>query len=96
MTVARTPENKNWNRFKNIVVCELVFSDSLMYNQCASNSDDGNRVVLKPIPGRRSLQHDFINASYIDVSMTTCNAITFEPHCTVFLSGLLSTKEVHC
>ena len=26
VTIARTPENKNWNRFKNIVVCELVYS----------------------------------------------------------------------
>ena len=64
---------------------------------CNYSSDDGNRVVLKPIPGHRSLQHDYINASYIDVSMTSCNAITFEAHCiNVFLSGLLTTKEVHC
>ena len=31
--------------------------------------DDDNRVILEPIPGYMNCHHDYINASYIDVSM---------------------------
>ena len=31
-------------------------------------SDDDNRVKLKAIAGRPDCHHDYINASYIDVS----------------------------
>ena len=30
--------------------------------------DDDSRVILKPLPGRDDCQHDYINASYVDVS----------------------------
>jgi len=30
--------------------------------------DDDHRVVLEPILGRLNCQHDYINASYMDVS----------------------------
>lgn len=32
-------------------------------------SDDDNRLKLKPIGGRPDCHHDYINASYVDVSM---------------------------
>ena len=32
-------------------------------------TDDDNRVKLKPLNGREDCQHDYINASYIDVSV---------------------------
>ena len=31
-------------------------------------SDDDNRIILKPIGDLSDCQHDYINASYIDVS----------------------------
>ena len=32
-------------------------------------TDDGNRVVLKPLHGYEDCQHDYVNASYVDVSL---------------------------
>lgn len=32
------------------------------------HSDDDNRVILTSIPGFDDCQHDYINASYVDVS----------------------------
>ena len=31
--------------------------------------DDDSRVILKPLPGHDDCQHDYINASYVDVSI---------------------------
>ena len=33
--------------------------------------DDDNRIVLQPIDGHPDCQHDYINASYIDVRTCT-------------------------
>ena len=33
------------------------------------HTDDDNRVILEPIPGYMNCHHDYINASYIDVSI---------------------------
>ena len=51
-----------------------------MYN----NTDDDNRVKLKSLSGREDCQHDYINASYIDVSVhTTCiYTSTMQLNCT--------------
>ena len=38
---------------------------------CGLCTDDDNRVVLKQYPGHEDCQHDYINASYIDVSITS-------------------------
>ena len=32
-------------------------------------TDDDNRVKLKSLSGREDCQHDYINASYVDVSV---------------------------
>ena len=37
-------------------------------------TDDDNRVKLKPIGGRSDCLHDYINASYIDVSLVEAAA----------------------
>ena len=31
--------------------------------------DDDNRIILNPIPGQQDCQNDYINASYLDVSI---------------------------
>ena len=36
------------------------------------HSDDDNRVILKSISGFDDCQHDYINASYVDVSHYVC------------------------
>ena len=33
------------------------------------SADNDNRPKLDPIPGNRDCQHDYINASFIDVSL---------------------------
>ena len=33
--------------------------------------DDDSRVILKPLPGHDNCQHDYINASYVDVSISS-------------------------
>ena len=32
--------------------------------------DDDSRVILRPLPGRDDCQHDYINASCVDVSIS--------------------------
>ena len=64
-------DNKLLNRFTNITVCEsLSLSLSLPHMNVVIYivSDDDNRVKLKAIAGRPDCHHDYINASYIDVS----------------------------
>ena len=36
-----------------------------------SDIDDDSRVILKPLPGHDDCQHDYINASYVDVSTSS-------------------------
>ena len=33
--------------------------------------DDDSRVILKPLLGHNDCQHDYINASYVDVSISS-------------------------
>ena len=42
-------------------------------------TDDDNRIVLQPIGGHNSCQNDFINASYIDVGLTSYE-LKLKPH----------------
>ena len=36
-----------------------------------SDIDDDSHVILKPLPGHDDCQHDYINASYVDVSTSS-------------------------
>ena len=49
--------------------------------------DDDSRVILKPLTGHEDCQHDYINASYVDVSTSRlykhryCGMLIFQnPH----------------
>ena len=48
---------------KTTMCIELV-----QYRLTVISTDNDNRPKLKPIPGNREFLHDYINASYIDVS----------------------------
>ena len=39
-------------------------------------SDNDNRPQLQPVPGHREYQHNYVNASYIDVSTTVYTIYT--------------------
>ena len=66
--IATSPANKKKNRFANICVCELLHNHYLYFNRVdfQTCADDDNRIVLKPIDQYES---DYVNASYVDVSM---------------------------
>lgn len=80
-SVALLDANKKYNRFLNIVPCECESCFSLLVihgmMRCYMHlicTDDDNRVKLKSLSGREDCQHDYINASYVDVSipLTMC------------------------
>ena len=62
-------------------VCHLLLSipkcflnQTVTVNTCMlshSDIDDDSRVILKPLHGHDDCQHDYINASYVDVSIST-------------------------
>ena len=62
---------------------------SLLHNYII---DDDNRVVLQPIEG---YEHDFINASYVDVSVAG-DSYRLRIRVCYSLIGLQLRKEVHC
>ena len=80
-SVALLDANKKYNRFLNIVPCECEPCFSLLcfilhgiwvMMRCYMHlicTDDDNRVKLKSLSGREDCQHDYINASYVDVSI---------------------------
>ena len=45
----------------------IVWEDSLCSYFSVFILDDDNRIVLQPIDGHPDFQHEYINASYIDV-----------------------------
>ena len=47
-----------------VIVCALC---SAFYGSFRA-ADNDNRIKLKPIPGQNDYQHNYVNASYIDVS----------------------------
>ena len=64
-------ENKNKNRYLNIVACEYWFRKRIcrkrvtFYRILLWISDDHSRVQLRPLPGQKK-STDYINANYID------------------------------
>ena len=44
-----------------MTVLAYIFSLSI-------NTDDDNRIILKPLNGSTDCQNDYINASYVDAS----------------------------
>ena len=75
MAISTNPQNMPRNKFKNIIVCMFGAHDYLLmlmntYILSHSYIDDDSRVILRPLPGRDDCQHDYINASYVDVSIS--------------------------
>ena len=62
-----------------------------------SSTDDDKRVILEAIPGYMNCHHDYINASYVDVSKS--RSIIYRYHyydmCTSITIGLPSTQTIH-
>ena len=61
--------------------------------------DDDHRVVLEPISGRVNCEHEYINASYVDVRPSTQHAIHSYMSLVYYYiqcTGLFSTQEVCC
>ena len=77
--------NREKNRFANISACKLLAIYSFAYgnneksrNKCLFshlNTDDDNRVILNKLEEGDS---DYINASYVDVSIHVYNPVTTE------------------
>ena len=72
--------NRKKNRFANISACKLLAIYSFAYeksrNKCLFshlNTDDDNRVILNKLEEGDS---DYINASYVDVSIHVYNPVT--------------------
>lgn len=78
--VAKKPENKDKNRYGNIIACKSTKAKMNVFRRCKSDcvclnfiqlfgfvdiSDDHSRVVLKPVHG--DIHDDFTNANYIEV-----------------------------
>ena len=56
-----------------VCVCVLCVCVCLCTILLFLHSDDDNRIVLQPISGHSDCQKDYINASYIDVSIMNSN-----------------------
>lgn len=78
--VAKKPENKDKNRYGNIIACKSTKAKINVFRRCKSDcvclnfiqlfgfvdiSDDHSRVVLKPVHG--DVHDDYTNANYIEV-----------------------------
>ena len=66
------PENKQYNRFAGIFPCKYNVQNnyykSYIFKEMQNSADDENRVLLIPIEKQSDCQHDYINASLINVS----------------------------
>ena len=69
-----------------------MFTFTLNFNKSWFITDDDNRVVLEPM---EDLTNEYINASYVDVSLQTFMQNTCK-HVFCPTLGLFSTKKVHC
>ena len=54
------------------VLLQHIFSFTLFTNMFSLGLDDGHRVILESISGSVDCEHDYINASYIDVRIKHC------------------------
>ena len=65
---------KNSDRqFQTVCIMPFLMS-TIVHRFINSFIDDDNRIVLDTIPGQQDCQNDYINASYLDVSIL-CNAL---------------------
>ena len=78
MSVGRSDEYRCLNRFRNITACMTLWicmcSNMVIHN--ILYIDDDCRIVLEPITGIPDYQHDYINASYVDVSLVICLCVS--------------------
>ena len=83
----------------------IVWEDSLCSYFSVFILDDDNRIVLQPIDGHPDCQHDYINASYIDVrnvhlcTVTYMHVISSASFINPLYSkiiGLWQETQVHC
>ena len=88
MIVSNHAVNKQYNRFLNITPCELTHQLHIFHplNTCMGesnvfhlSSDDENRIRLKPLNDVPDCRHDYINASYIDVSCVCFHTTDNDP-----------------
>ena len=56
------------NRFQNIYPCKFIMSDDRLHIEALFSSVDDNVVPLTPIKGEKG--SDYINASYVNVSIS--------------------------
>ena len=71
VSIGRSDEHRHLNRFRNITACEFNTSYSFLSYNCHDflcALDDDCRISLEKIPNFPACQHDYINASYVDVS----------------------------
>ena len=54
-----------------IIICAMCGKTVYVFHFPIFILDDDNRIVLQPIDGHPDCQHDYINASYIDVRTRT-------------------------
>ena len=65
-TVGFSEENKPFNRFKNIAACKETVKQTVYL---LHTTDDDNMIVLTTHTNLDKCQREYINASYIDVSI---------------------------
>ena len=59
--------------------------------------DDEHRVQLKPLPDHRDCQGDYVNASYVDVSLThSLNTSIIFSLFFISIIGTFNTQQVSC
>ena len=49
----------------------MCVSGEVSVDHLSLHSDDDNRIVLQPINGRSDCQNDYINASYVEVGVSS-------------------------
>ena len=56
-------------------------------------TDDDNRVVLQPVEGH---EHDFVNASYVDVSTAIEGLHQLGINVSILSLGIQLREKIHC
>ena len=67
--VGSSPSARKLNRYANITVCKLPTVNVMIQAPFSPSLDDNNRVILLPVEGHPDYEGDYINASYVDVSI---------------------------